>query len=164
MEMNSQTPPGDDTDPRILPLVIAYVIVLVAVLTVVSWLIWNRKDMPFIMFVPVAILEWAFAGGMVAVIYRLASPGLTKPKGRQLYAWAIGRPITGVFLGAVVYFVALAGARLLTGTGGLGGLGDALWLNVIAFFGAFRQDLSIRAASSFFVSKMGERDEEKEFE
>jgi len=161
MEMDPLTPPGDDTDPRILPLVIAYVIVLVAVLTVVSWLIWNRKDMPFIMFVPVAILEWAFAGGMVAVIYRLASPGLTKPKGRQLYAWAIGRPITGVFLGAVVYFVALAAAKLLAGTDTLG---DSLWLNVIAFFGAFRQDLSIRAASSFFVSKMGERDEEKEFE
>lgn len=141
-----------------LCLVIVYIGVLVGVLAGVSWLIWNKGN-PIIMFVPVAIWEWSFAGGIVAVLHRLGSPRLSKPEGLQLYSWAVSTPIVGLFLGAIVYFVALAGARLV---GGSGTLQDASWLNVVAFFGGFRSDLSIRAIRRFFTSRIGEEEKEHE--
>jgi len=151
---------AEDLEPQtaraVLRLVIIYAIVLVGVVALVSWLIWDSGN-PIIMFVPIAIWEWSFAGGMVAVLYRLGSPRLAKPDGLQLYSWAIATPAAGLFLGATVYFVALAGAKLV---GGIDPLEDATWLNVIAFFGGFRGDLSVGAVQRFFGSKVGEGEKE----
>lgn len=143
----------------ILLLVIIYSIVLFGVIAIVSYFIWCKKDPcsnPIIMFVPIAIWEWSFAGGMAAVLYRLGSTKLRKPDGLQLYSWAIATPVTGLFLGAIVYFVALAGARLV---GGPESLQNANWLNVIAFFGGFRGDLSISVVKRFFGSKVQDDDD-----
>jgi hypothetical protein len=149
--------PGSDQSKQVLTLVVCYVVILLAMLCTLSWLVWNKGNI-ILMFVPVAIWEWSFAGSMVAVIYRLASPRFTKPAGLQLYAWAVGRPITGLFLGATVYFVALAGVKLVDADPNH--LKDALWLNVIAFFGGFKEELSIRAAASFFGAKVADRTDE----
>jgi hypothetical protein len=149
---------GSNQDKQVLALVVCYVGILLVMLCILSWLVWNRGNL-ILMFVPVAIWEWSFAGGMVAVIYRLASPRFAKPAGLQLYAWAVGRPITGLFFGAIVYFVALAGVKLVDADPD--NLKDALWLNVIAFFGGFKEELSIRALASFFGGKVAGRTDEE---
>jgi hypothetical protein len=116
-------------------IILAYAVILGLVLVVITIAIWNRPD-PTVAYVPVPILEWSFAGGMVAVINRLAD---RRPLPRNnLYRWIIARPITGVFMGGVIYFIALAGAILtdapLTDNGQLQ---QNLWLNAIAFVAAF---------------------------
>jgi len=136
----------------VLVLVIAYAATLLIVVGVASWLLWNG-DNPIIMFAPAAIWEWSFAGGMAAVLHRLASPRLQKPAGPQLYVWALATPIVGLFMGATVYFIALAGARLV---GAPGNLKEAVWLNAIAFFGGFRSELSIPVIGRFFGSRVRE--------
>lgn len=149
----------------VLRLVVIFAVALVTVLIVTSYLIWNRSFL--ILWVPAWIWAWSFAGGMVAVLYRLGSPRLSKPAGLQLYSWAISTPLIGLFFGAIVYFVALAGAKLLNqapiDTPAAESLGNATWLNVIAFFGGFRADLSVRWVRSFVGGRVGDgRGEEDE--
>jgi hypothetical protein len=157
----------------VLRLVAIYAVVLVAVLATVSYVVWDLKENKIILWVPVAIWEWSFAGGMVAVLYRLGSPRLEKPAGPALYSWAISTPLAGLFFGAIVYFVALAGARLFDASPGApetagdalaasSALAEATWLNVIAFFGGFRADLAMRWVRSFVGSRVGDDREEEE--
>ena len=143
-------------------IILTYGVILGLVLLVITIAVWNRPD-PIVAYVPVPILEWSFAGGMVAVINRLANP---RPLSRNhLYRWMIARPIIGIFMGGVIYFIALAGAILtkapLTENGQLQ---QNLWLNAIAFVAAFNDrfaDGVIRRMTSMLAPEP-EKDNNKE--
>ncbi len=105
-------------------LTVVVAVALLGILTAISIAIWPRVDgrlkwpvdNPIIMFVPIAILEWAFAGGMVSVLLRLASRRDLPASRLGLYTWAIAKPIIGLFMGSLVYFLALAAGKLLDTT------------------------------------------------
>lgn len=135
-------------------LTIVYVVLLLLVVVVVSVLIWDKPNY-FIMYVPVSILEWAFVGGMVAVLYRLAYRKKVWDSNLGLYTWVIAKPIIGLVMGALVYFVALGGGKLL------GAPDDALkgeqiyWLNAVAFIGGFSDELSIGLINRLVSQTLG---------
>ena len=148
---------------RLLRLTIVVAAVLVIVLAAVSFAIWPRNDKGAlewksgqnfaIMFVPISILEWSFAGAMVSVLYRLAYRKRIRQVGFELYTWAVAKPVIGLFMGGLVYFVALAGARLLESSSNA--LADALWLNVAAFVGGFSDELSVGVINRFVRGRLG---------
>lgn len=124
---------------------IGYVGALLIIMGVLTYLLWNKGNYT-IAWVPVAILEWSFLGGMVAVLYRLAYPR-NIPR-ISLYTWVIAKPIIGLVMGAVIYFVALGGGRLvganlLDKNGQIADLNTILWLNALAFIGGFSDRFSI---------------------
>jgi hypothetical protein len=110
-ETDTPTVLSPEDERRVLWLTVTVVFLLLGPLALTSYLIWGKAIN--IMYVPIAIIEWAFAGGMVSVLYRLTTRrGL--PTGRlPLYTWAIAKPVIGLFMGSLVYFLALAGAKLL---------------------------------------------------
>lgn len=138
-------------------LTIIYVVVLLLIVGIVSVLLWNKPD-PIIMYVPVPILEWAFVGSMVGVLYRLAYRKKVWDSHLGLYTWVIAKPIIGLVMGALVYFLALGGGKLL------GAPADALkgeqvyWLNVIAFIGGFSDKLSIGLINGIVEQALGKDD------
>lgn len=138
-------------EKKLFWLTLIYIIALLAVLALVSWLIWGKDSI--IMWVPVAILQWSFAGGMVAVLYRLAYRKEIRTVGLELYIWVIAKPIIGLFMGALVYFIALAGGKLLDAS--MEAIKDELWLNVIAFVGGFSDDLSVGLVKRFVDRRLG---------
>jgi hypothetical protein len=123
-------------------LTLVFICLLLLTLVLISIVVWNKPDY-YIMYVPVPILEWAFVGSMVAVIYRLAYRKKVWTSRIGLYTWVIAKPIIGLFMGALVYFLALGGGKLL------GAPSDALqgervyWLSVVAFIGGFSDELSL---------------------
>lgn len=127
---------------RSLWLVISCVVILLLVLGIISISVWNRPD-PRIAYVPVPILEWGFAGGMIAVIHHLASGDYSSI--RRLYPWVVARPVIGLFMGGVVYAIATAGLVLM-GPGNLEvdqwQLPSNLWLNALAFVAAYNDKFS----------------------
>jgi hypothetical protein len=163
--MNSlPDPPADisrEDEKGLLRLTIVVAGVLLLVLGGVSSVLWYKAPRnPIIMFVPVAILEWSFTGAMVSVLYRLAYRKRIHHVGLELYIWAIAKPLIGLFTGSLVYFVALAGAKLLyMSPGPLPNapeeLSNALWLNAVAFVGGFSDQLSLGFISRFVRSRLG---------
>lgn len=149
-----------ESEKRLLWLTVVFAAVLLLVLAAVSVVIWprNPEGKPIwdsakntiIMFIPVPILEWSFAGAMVSVLFRLAYRKRISRVGLELYTWAIAKPVIGLFTGALVYFLALAGAKLFDGS-----LRDVLWLNVVAFVGGFSDDLSIGLIKRFVRRRLG---------
>lgn len=149
---NSEITPPEEK--KFFWLTIVYVFLLVLVVGIVSVLIWDKPDY-FIMYVPVSILEWSFVGGIVAVLYRLAYRKKIWDSDLGLYTWIIAKPIIGLVMGALVYFLALGGGKLL------GAPDDALrgeqihWLNAIAFIGGFSDELSIGLINRLVSQTLG---------
>ena len=144
-------------------LTLVFICLLLLTLVLISIVVWNKPDY-YIMYVPVPILEWAFVGSMVAVIYRLAYRKKVWTSRIGLYTWVIAKPIIGLFMGALVYFLALGGGKLL------GAPSDALqgervyWLSVVAFIGGFSDELSIGLVKRIVTNtldhhSLGEKDE-----
>ena len=144
-------------------LTLVFICLLLLTLVIISIVVWNKPDY-YIMYVPVPILEWAFVGSMVAVIYRLAYRKKVWTSRIGLYTWVIAKPIIGLFMGALVYFLALGGGKLL------GAPSDALqgervyWLSVVAFIGGFSDELSIGLVKRIVThtldhNSLGEKDE-----
>ncbi len=135
-----------DDQKKTLWIIALYIILLLLVMSVVSVELWERSYI--IAFVPAAILEWAFLGGMTAVLYRLAYQRTTP--GTKLYAWVIAKPIIGIVMGGVVYFLAVAGATLLgnnvplTKNASEADTNRMLWLCAVAFIGGFSDRFSIQ--------------------
>ena len=123
-------------------LTIIYVVVLLLIVGIVSALLWNKPD-PIIMYVPVPILEWAFVGSMIAVLYHLAYRKKVWDSNLGLYTWVIAKPIIGLVMGALVYFLALGGGKLLNAPADAFKGDQIHWLNAIAFIGGFSDELSI---------------------
>jgi hypothetical protein len=153
-----------EDERRLLWLTTAVATILLIVLGVISYCIYGQKTEIFIMWVPIAILEWAFAGAMVSVLYRLAYRRHLESVGLSLYTWVVAKPFIGLFTGALVYFVALAGAKLLDGhlptsaDDNPQGFRTVLWLNVVAFVGGFSDELSIDLIKRFFGRQLGLQD------
>jgi hypothetical protein len=136
------------------------VFLLLLTIGIVSFVVWNKPDY-FIMYVPVPILEWAFVGSMVAVIYRLSYRKIIWNGSIGLYTWVIAKPMISLFMGALVYFLALGGGKLL------GAPSEALkgeqvyWLCVVAFIGGFSDELSLGLIKRI-VTKTLDRDAEED--
>ena len=145
-------------EKKLLWLTVIYIIVLFSLLALISWLTWGQGAI-IIMWVPVAILQWSFAGGMVAVLYRLAYRKEVLTVGLELYVWAIAKPIIGLFMGSLVYFIALAGGKLLNAS--TEAIRNELWLNVIAFVGGFSDDLSVGLVKRFVNRRLGSEIDKK---
>jgi len=128
-------------------LLTCFALVLLLVLVVVSIAVWNQPDY-YIAYVPVPILEWGFAGGMLAVIHRLAYGRYTSVS--KLYLRAIATPVIGLFMSGVVYFIALGGAILIkVPLNAQGQLNNNLWLNAIAFIAAFNEKFAEAVVGRF---------------
>jgi hypothetical protein len=74
--------------------------------------------------------------------------------------WAVAKPFIGLFLGSLIYFVALAGARLLSlspdaPTNAPIDLRNALWLNAVAFMGGFSDQFSLRVINRLVRRRVG---------
>ncbi len=145
-------------------LTIVYVVVLLTIVAIVSFLLWNKTD-PVIMYVPVPILEWAFVGSMIAVLYRLTYRKKVWDSNLGLYTWVIAKPIIGLVMGALVYFLALGGGDLLGAAPGALKGEQIYWLNVIAFIGGFSDDLSIGLINRIVAQVLGKdkNDDKDEF-
>jgi hypothetical protein len=119
-------------ESKALWLTVCCVFVLLFLLLVVSIGVWNQPD-KFIAYVPVPILEWGFAGGMLAVIHRIS---FTQTRVSRLMPWVVARPLIGMFMGAAVYFIALA-IDAVTSIKLSGDPKKQLALNSIVFVAAF---------------------------
>ncbi len=141
-----------DETKRIIGIAAIYVAILLLVVSGVSIAVWGRPD-PVIAYVPVPILEWSFIGGTVAVLYRLAFK--ENKMDTQLYLWAIAKPIIGLAMGALVYFIALGGSILLGNP-----LGNDLpnntiyWLCALAFIGGFSDRFAVEAMDRFVLAQL----------
>lgn len=149
-------PTSNSTEPghrNLFWIALFYLALLIATITLVSRRIWNVPDI-FIAYVPMAIWEWAFIGGMIGVLYRLAYQRNTA--GFKLYTWIIAKPVIGTAMGAVVYFLAMGGAvlvggRLPTRPNDLTPqVAESIyWLNALAFIGGFSDRFSIDLINRF---------------
>jgi hypothetical protein len=134
----------------IFEVTILYIILIIGIMMVVSIVIWDRPT-PTIAWVPVDILEWAFIGGMIAVIYRLAYQRKRYTNLVQLGTWVIARPLIGTVMGVLVYFLALGTLQVVTGKPDPVPGGTRLFY-LIAFIAAF-SDRWYTALIDWFSSK-----------
>jgi len=104
-----QTIGRDET--KLFWIALGAVLFLLVVMVVATILLWGQPD-PRIAYVPLPILQWSFLGGMVAVLYRLANQANTPNV--HLYIWIITKPIIGMVMGAMVFFLAVGGVLLLS--------------------------------------------------
>jgi peptidoglycan/LPS O-acetylase OafA/YrhL len=123
-------------DRRLMCVAAIYSGVLLLIISGVAYLVWNRPDSR-IMYVPVPILVWAFAGGMVGVLYQLA---FRKKLGPRFYVWLVAKPVVGMIMGAIVYFIAVSGELALNGKAQIQNIE---LLNVLAFLGGFSDRYSV---------------------
>lgn len=120
-------------------IVFFYSLGLLISLGVLSYFLWDVPD-PKIMYVPVPILQWAFVGGIVSVLYKLAFDRTHCPKSDALYAWIVAKPVVGIVMGALVYFIAVSGELALNGKTQINNI---QFLNIIAFLGGFSDRFSL---------------------
>jgi len=151
--MEAKTSPVDE-QKKLLILAILFDIVLLLIMGSLTYVVWGKPDY-IIMYVPVPILQWSFAGGMIAVLYRLAYQRNTP--GIRLYIWAVAKPIIGLFMGALVYFIALGGGLLLSAQLKDQQLQNIHWLNALAFIGGFSDQFSIGLISRLVSTSSGEQ-------
>ena len=123
-------------DKRMVWVAAIYSAVLLSMIAGVAYLVWDRPD-PRIMYVPVPILVWALVAGMVSVLYQLA---FRKRQTSRFYTWLIAKPVVGMVMGAIVYFLAVSGELALNGKAEIQNIE---FLNVLAFLGGFSDRYSI---------------------
>ena len=122
---------------RVLVLIAAlYSLVLLLILGAVAYITWGKPD-PQLWYVPVPILMWAFVGGMVGVLYQIA---FKKDLNPRFYTWLVSKPIVGMIMGAIVYFLAVGGELTLNGNTEIANIQV---LCVLAFLGGFSDRYSI---------------------
>jgi hypothetical protein len=134
--------PGSDSrreDRRFFWLAVAYELIVLVSIGLVSALVWNRYYE--IMFLPVSILEWGFVGGAVAVLYRVAYPKDERAAPVRFAAWVVAKPIIGMVMGGLVYLLAVSGELFLNGKTSIQ---NVQFLNVLAFIGGFSDRLSVQ--------------------
>lgn len=127
-----------DLDKNRFWIAIAYVVVLILIVGLGSYLLWDWPDGdPLIMYVPATILVWAFIGGVIGVLYQLAFS--ERPRTRLL-TWLVAKPAVGLAMGAIVYFLAVSGELILNGKTTVTNIE---FLCVLAFLGGFSDRYSI---------------------
>jgi peptidoglycan/LPS O-acetylase OafA/YrhL len=123
-------------DKKLMWVAATYEVFLLSIIAGVAYFVWDRPD-PRIMYVPVPILVWAFLGGMVGVLYHLA---FRKTQVSRFYTWLVAKPVVGMIMGAIVYFLAVSGELALNGKTEIQNIE---LLNVLAFFGGFSDRYSV---------------------
>ncbi len=146
-----------DGQRRLLWISLFYVDILILVIGAVSILVWGQSD-SIIAYVPTPILEWAFIGAVVAVLYRLAT--IENTPGTRLYLWIIAKPLIGLSMGALVYFIALGGSILLGNPSENLPSNTIYWLCALAFVGGFSDKFSMDLMDRFVSTSLKEEDTE----
>jgi peptidoglycan/LPS O-acetylase OafA/YrhL len=117
-----------------------YAVLLIIIIGGLSIVLWDLQYTPKIMFVPVYILEWGFVGGMLAVLYQAAYRRKDKNAEIELETWIVAKPIIGIFMGGLVYFLATLGEIVLNNRTEIQNI---YFLNILAFIGGFSDRFSI---------------------
>ncbi len=136
--MKTETPAVNE-QKRIFWITLLYTVSFLLIMASVTYMLWDKPTFT-IAWVPVDIMEWAFVGGFVAVLYRLAyqrGPGRTRI---ELYTWMVAKPIIGMVMGGLVYFLAVSGELFLNGQTRIS---NTQFLCVLAFIGGFSDRFSI---------------------
>ncbi|OGL02615.1 MAG: hypothetical protein A3E31_17520 [Candidatus Rokubacteria bacterium RIFCSPHIGHO2_12_FULL_73_22] len=136
--MADLTTPGAAT--TLLRTTVAFACALFALVGVVVYLLWNRPTEPIVLFVPVYILVWGLLGGGVGVLHRLAFHRGDGKLGPELFTWVVAKPIIGMVMGGIVYFLAVSGELFLNGRTQITNIH---FLNVLAFIAGFSDRFSI---------------------
>jgi len=131
------TAPGPT--PTLLRTTVVFACALFSTIAVVVVLLWNRPD-PIVLYVPVYILVWGLLGGGVGVLHRLAFHRGDGKQGHELYTWVIAKPVIGMVMGGIVYFLAVSGELFLNGKTEISNIH---FLNVLAFIAGFSDRFSI---------------------
>jgi hypothetical protein len=144
---------------KIFWITVLYVVILLFIMGMITIGLWGRPNF-IIAYVPVYILEWSFIGGMVGVMYRLAYRRNTPDI--RFYTWIVAKPIIGLIMGALIYFLAVGGGQLL----GAPPLNDPnanqpnnqiMWLNALAFIGGFSDRFSIELINRIISGTKAEK-------
>src|SRR3990172_8152159 len=136
--MADLTTPGAAT--TLLRTTVAFACALFALVGVVVYLLWTRPTEPIVLFVPVYILVWGLLGGGVGVLHRLAFHRGDGKLGPELFTWVVAKPIIGMVMGGIVYFLAVSGELFLNGRTQITNIH---FLNVLAFIAGFSDRFSI---------------------
>ncbi len=133
------------------PFWITFVTVLffLAVMSGLTYILWN-KPVFTIAYVPVDVIEWGFIGGIIAILYRISYKQEDANSTLNFPSWLIAKPIIGMVMGALVYFLAVSGQLFLNGKPEIA---HTEFLNVLAFFGGFSDTLSLNLLNKLFSSK-----------
>jgi peptidoglycan/LPS O-acetylase OafA/YrhL len=123
-------------DKSLVWIAAGYSMVLLLIMGGVAYYLWDKPD-PQIWYVPVPILMWAFIGGMVGVLYQLAFGQGLNPR---FYTWLVAKPVVGLVMGAIVYFLAVGGELTLNGKTQIENIQI---LSVLAFLGGFSDRYSV---------------------
>ena len=129
---------------------IVYTLSFLLILAGLSYMLWDKPAFT-IAWVPIDIMQWAFIGGVVAVLYRLAyRPGSARTP-VELYTWMVVKPIIGLVMGGLVYFLAVSGELFLNGQTNIN---NTQFLCVLAFIGGFSDRFSIDLINRFVSGSM----------
>ncbi len=115
-----------------------YTVSFLTIISVGTYLLWNQHSFS-IAYVPIDVLEWAFIGGMMGVLYQLAYHPHTLDK-TNFTSWIVAKPVIGVVMGGLIYFLAVSGSIFLNGTSSIK---NTELLDVFAFIGGFSDKLTI---------------------
>ena len=130
-------------------IVFFYSVGLVVTMAVITYFLWDKKD-PRIMYVPVPILQWSFVGGVAGVLYRLAFRGADASKDPNLFSWIVAKPVIGLFMGALIYFLAVSGELALNGKPQIANI---QFLCAVAFLGGFSDRFSLETINRIVGGK-----------
>jgi hypothetical protein len=117
-----------------------YSILLLSVVALAAYLLWDRLTEPKFFYVPAHIWLWALIGGMVAVLHRAAYQPKDDDAPVQFYAWVVAKPVIGTVMGGLVYLLAVCGELFLNSKTQIDNI---QFLCVAAFIGGFSDRFSI---------------------
>lgn len=120
-----------------------------------TYLLWDKHSFS-IAYVPIDILEWAFIGGMIGVLYKLSYYPHTIERA-NFAAWIIAKPIIGVVMGGLIYFLAVSGSIFLNGSSSIK---NTELLDVFAFIGGFSDRLTISLINQILDKSFGDDEDD----
>ena len=133
---------------------LTYTTIFLVIITIGTYLLWDQPNFS-IAYVPIDVLEWAFIGGMIGVLYRLAYHPHALEKA-NFTAWIVAKPVIGVVMGGLIYYLAVSGSIFLNGSSTIK---NTELLDVIAFIGGFSDKLTISLINKIIDKSFGDDDE-----
>lgn len=131
-----------------------YSVAFLVIIGTGTYLLWDKHSFS-IAYVPIDILEWAFIGGMMGVLYQLAYHPRTLEKA-NFASWIVAKPIIGVVMGGLIYFLAVSGSIFLNGSSSIK---NTELLDVFAFIGGFSDKLTISLINQILDKSFGDDDD-----
>lgn len=133
---------------------LVYTAIFLIILSFGTLFLWDKHNFS-IAYVPIDILEWAFIGGMVGVLYKLSYYPHTIERA-NFAAWIIAKPVIGVVMGGLIYFLAVSGSIFLNGSSSIK---NTELLDVFAFIGGFSDRLTISLINQILDKSFGDDDD-----